>query len=149
MPAAQFHRCNSGRDCSSDAQCVPSLNGGNACICGPGLMGDGATCSPQPAFASGGEVPDAIKNGDCTPTRVDSDGARGQINRGPAVYCLQARRGVTYTITVTLGDLDDSVLELWSADALIDSNDVRAPRALGSVRASSSHTPAARAGLRR
>ena len=112
-------------------------------------MGDGATCSPQPAFASGGEVPDAIKNGDCTPTRVDSDGARGQINRGPAVYCLQARRGVTYTITVTLGDLDDSVLELWSANAMIDSNDVRAPRALGSVRASSSHTLAARAGLRR
>ena len=111
MPAAQFHRCNSGRDCSSDAQCVPSLNGGNACICGPGLMGDGATCSPQPAFASGGEVPDAIKNGDCTPTRVDGDGARGQINRGPAVYCLQARRGVTYTITVRILPLGGVIRE--------------------------------------
>ena len=77
-----------------------------ACVCGPGLMGDGLTCVDRPVFETS-DVPAAIQSGDCTPTRVDQGAAHGTIAGSPQVYCLQARSGVSYTITVELGDLDD------------------------------------------
>jgi hypothetical protein len=93
-----------------------------ACICGPGLMGDGQTCVDRPTFETN-DLPADVASGTCTPTTIDAGPAHGTIAGSPIVYCLQAQSGVSYTITVGLETLSDSVVELYSSTAMLDSND--------------------------
>ena len=93
-----------------------------ACVCGAGLMGDGGTCVDRPHFVDS-SVPADVASGTCTRTRVDGGTDHGSISGSPVVYCLQAQSGVSYTITVGLETLSDSVVELWSSTEMIDSND--------------------------
>lgn len=93
-----------------------------ACVCGPGLMGDGLTCTDRPQFQTS-DVPAAVASGRCTPTQVDAGATHGTIAGAPQVYCLQAQAGVSYTITVQLETLADSVVELYSTTEMLDSND--------------------------
>ena len=131
-----FQRCstrahNAERVCDPNARCVPLLEDlacskppCEACVCGPGLMGDGATCIDIPEINTGPPVPGAIASGDCQPVAVNDRGTRGVVTPGvPQVYCLDATPGETYTINVDLSGLQDSVLELWSSTEMIDSND--------------------------
>ena len=85
-------------------------------------MGDGLTCVDRPVFETN-DLPAAVQSGQCTPTRVDSGAAHGTIAGSPQVYCLQAQEGVSYTISVDLETLADSVVELYSSSDLLDSND--------------------------
>jgi hypothetical protein len=131
-----FQRCstrahNADRLCDPNARCVPILSDlacskppCEACICGPGLMGDGGTCIDIPEINTGPAVPGAIQSGQCQPLSVDGRGATGSVLPGaPQVFCLDPTPGETYTISVELTGLQDSVLELWSSTAMIDSND--------------------------
>eukprot|EP01043_Picozoa_sp_COSAG02_P010323 COSAG02_NODE_361_length_23829_cov_82.704509_1_plen_1316_part_00 len=131
-----FARCstrahNAARVCDPNAHCVPILEDlacskppCEACICSPGLMGDGATCIEIPEINTGPAVPNAIQSGQCQPVTVDGAGSRGQVRPGAQqVYCLDTTPGETYTISVELTGLQDSVLELWSSTEMIDSND--------------------------
>jgi hypothetical protein len=93
-----------------------------ACVCGAGLMGDGLVCTERPHFEDNG-IPADVASGTCTPTRVDNGPLSGTISGSPVVYCLRAQAGVSYTITVALETLSDSVMELWSSTEMIDSND--------------------------
>ena len=135
MCRSAFTSCSTRRDngaaCSADARCVPILEDltcskppCEACICGTGLMGDGATCMVIPDMDLGPAVPDAVQSGACQPVTVDGRGATGNIRPGtPQVYCLDATGGETYQINVELTGLQDSVLELWTSSEMIDSND--------------------------
>lgn len=128
-----FRSCSArtaATECSPDATCTPLLDDLTcskppcmACVCHTGLMGDGNTCVPQPVFTTGPAVPADVASGNCLPVAVDGAGAQGQVTGSPGVYCLDARAGVTYTISTQLLGLSDSVLELWSPTAMIDSND--------------------------
>merc|ERR1719424_1374291 len=56
---------------------------------------------------------------DCTPVRINSDRpTEGHVDAtAPTAYfCLTAVAGATYDLTVTLGTLQDSVMDLYGAD---------------------------------
>lgn len=87
------------------------------CICSSGYDGDGHTCTPAapppppptPAVMSGNHAPTVVTAPSSHDASAGSDDPRQQ-----GFFSLQASAGVTYTITVTLGDLSDSVLEVWT-----------------------------------
>eukprot|EP01045_Picozoa_sp_COSAG04_P020141 COSAG04_NODE_2031_length_4967_cov_44.282251_1_plen_1200_part_00 len=114
-----FGACNSNNDCGSNAVCLNMLGCTrppcSRCLCQQGYEGDGHTCSVAPPPPPP-PAPD-ILGSNTRPTAVNADGAEtdGSIGRGGQVgfYSLNARAGTAYTITVELGDLDDSVLEIW------------------------------------
>merc|ERR1719223_49467 len=74
-----FHRCSARNPtCSPDATCTPLLDDLTcskppcmACVCGPGLMGDGLTCVERPQFQDT-DVPAAIASGQCLPAQDDA-----------------------------------------------------------------------------
>lgn len=129
----QFTPCVSrtgGQECDGQATCTPILSDlgcskppCEACICGPGLMGNGGTCAPQPNFQTGPAVPADVASGSCTPTQIDGPAATGTIAGSPMVYCLVGVAGTQYTIAVGLQTLSDSVVELWDQTSMLDSND--------------------------
>ena len=84
------------------------------CICQQGYDGDGHTCTiaapppppPAPEILGSRTQPTPIQPGAEVHGAIEG---RGQ----PGFYTLTVTTGVAYTITVTLGSLDDSVLEVW------------------------------------
>jgi hypothetical protein len=115
---ASFGACATDANCGSNAVCLNMLGCTvppcSRCLCSQGYEGDGHTCTiappppppPAPDILSSRTAPTPITAG----ATVD-----GEIQRAghPGFYTLTVTTGVAYTITVTLGDLDDSVLEVW------------------------------------
>ena len=113
-----FGACTTDAQCGTNAVCLNMLGCTSPpcsrCLCQQGYEGDGHTCSrappppppPAPEILGSRTQPTPITPG------VEVQGniqRRGQ----PGFYSLTVTTGVAYTITVTLGDLDDSVLEVW------------------------------------
>ena len=114
---AGFGVCHADTDCGTNAVCLNMLGCTvppcSRCICQQGYEGDGHTCTvaapppppPAPEILGSRTQPTPILPG------AEVHGAiagRGQ----PGFYSLTVTTGVAYTITVTLGSLDDSVLEV-------------------------------------
>ena len=113
-----FGACETDSQCGSHAVCLEMLGCTrppcSRCLCQQGYDGDGHTCTvappppppPAPDILGSRTQPTPITPG----SEVD-----GNIQRRghPGFYSLTVTTGVAYTITVTLGSLDDSVLEVW------------------------------------
>ena len=115
---ASFGACNSDPDCGTNAVCLNMLGCTvppcSRCLCNQGYEGDGHSCSVAPPPPPP-PAPSVLDSNTAAIPITPGATVDGSITRGghPGFYSLVVTTGVAFTVTATLGSLDDSVLEIW------------------------------------
>jgi len=111
--------CRSDSECGTHAQCAPlmgcTVQPCSRCLCEYGYTGDGTVCTqgdgPPPPPA-----PDNLATARATPLPTTGTPVQGSITQGADIYSLSVSSGGSYTLIVELGDISDTVVEVWGSD---------------------------------